>query len=89
MSRGGKSEGLRGRTGFESQSQRIQASRRLRSEVGDFPGGPVVKNLPCNVKGVGSIPVQGATIPHGSEQLSLHAAIRDSTHHSKRSYNGY
>ena len=23
---------------------------------GDFPGGPVVKNLPCNCRGHGSIP---------------------------------
>ena len=50
MSRGGKSEGLRERVGFESQSQRMQGSKRLRSQVGDFPAGPVVKNLPCNVR---------------------------------------
>ena len=30
----------------------------------DFPGGPVVKTSPSNAGGVGSIPVQGTTIPH-------------------------
>ena len=36
----------------------------------DFPGGPVVKNLPCNVGDSGSIPGQGTKIPHTLEQLS-------------------
>ena len=31
----------------------------------DFPGGAVVKNLPANAGDTGSIPVQGAKIPHG------------------------
>ena len=30
----------------------------------DFPGGPVVKILPSNVRGAGSIPGWGAKIPH-------------------------
>ena len=30
----------------------------------DFPGGPVVGTLPSNAEGVGSIPGQGAQIPH-------------------------
>ena len=30
----------------------------------DFPGDPVVKTLFSNARGVGSIPVQGARIPH-------------------------
>ena len=34
----------------------------------DFPGGPTVKNLPCNSGGEGSIPGQGTKIPH-PEQL--------------------
>ena len=33
---------------------------------GDFPGGPVVKTLPSNAGGVGSIPGRGAKIPHAS-----------------------
>ena len=30
----------------------------------DFPGGPAVKTSPSNAEGVGSIPGQGARIPH-------------------------
>ena len=37
----------------------------------DFPGGPVVKNLPSNAGDVGSIPGQGTGIPHALGQLSL------------------
>ena len=32
----------------------------------DFPGGPVVKTLPSNAGGMGSIPGRGAKIPHAS-----------------------
>ena len=32
----------------------------------DFPGGPVVKPSPSNAGGAGSIPGQGAKIPHAS-----------------------
>lgn len=31
---------------------------------GDFPGGPVINNLPSHAEDAGSIPVQGAKIPH-------------------------
>ena len=44
----------------------------------DFPGGPVVENLPCNAGDVGSIPGQGTKISHAKEQLSLHASTRES-----------
>ena len=40
----------------------------------DFPGGPVVENLPCNAGDTGSIPGWGAKIPYVWEQLSLSAA---------------
>ena len=30
----------------------------------DFPGGPMVKNLPCNAGDAGLIPGQGTKIPH-------------------------
>ena len=36
----------------------------------DFPGGPVVKNLPYNAGDMGSIPGQGTKIPHVVGQLS-------------------
>ena len=33
----------------------------------DFPGGPVVENLPSNVGDMGSTPGQGTRIPHASQ----------------------
>ena len=36
----------------------------------DLPGGPVVKNLPCNAGDVGSIPGWGTKIPPAAKQLS-------------------
>ena len=35
-------------------------------DLWDFSGGPVVKTLPANEGGEGSIPSRGAKIPHGS-----------------------
>ena len=46
-------------------------------KCGDFPGGPVVKNLPTNAGEVGSIPGQGTKIPHAMEQLSLSVATTE------------
>ena len=40
----------------------------------DFPGGPVVKNPPCNTGDAGLIPGQGTKIPHAEKQLSPHPA---------------
>ena len=40
--------------------------REMKTYVWDFPGGPVVKTLPSNAGGAGSIPGQGAEIPHAS-----------------------
>ena len=36
----------------------------------DFPGGSVVKNLPCNAGDTGLIPGWGTKIPHAREQLN-------------------
>ena len=36
----------------------------------DFPGGPVVKNLPSNAGYVGSIPGLGTKTPHAVGRLS-------------------
>ena len=38
--------------------------------LGDVPGGPAVKNLPCNAGDTRSIPDLGTRIPHATEQLS-------------------
>ena len=51
----------------------------------DFPGSPVVKNLPCNAGDIGSIPGQGAKILHATEQLSLHAATTKPEPHTRES----
>ena len=40
--------------------------------MGDFPGGPMVKNPPCNSGDAGLIPVQGTKVPHAAGQLSPH-----------------
>ena len=40
--------------------------KKNEQEEWDFPGGPVVKTSPSNAEGAGSIPDQGAKIPHAS-----------------------
>ena len=42
----------------------------IRIHFKDFPGGPVVKNLPCKAGEAGSIPGRETKIPHAAEQLS-------------------
>ena len=36
----------------------------------DFPGGPVVKNLPSNAEDAGSIPGRGTKISHALRRLN-------------------
>ena len=50
----------------------IQKGKRIRflTNDADFPGGPVVTNLPSNEGDAGSIPGQGTKIPHAAGQLS-------------------
>ena len=47
--------------------------------IRDFPGGPVVKNLPCNAGDTGLIPGWGNKIPHTAEQLSPHITTTESS----------
>ena len=42
----------------------------------DFPGGPVVKNLPSSTGDMGSISAWGAKIPHAARQQSLRTATK-------------
>ena len=51
-------------------------------KTGDFPGGPVVKNLPCNAGDTCSVPGQGNKLPHALKQLSPHAVTPEPMHHS-------
>ena len=45
--------------------------------MGDFYGGPVVKNLPSKTEDACLIPGQGTKIPHTAGQRSLHATSRE------------
>ena len=56
----------------------------LKQVDGDFPGGPVVKNLPCNAGGAGSISGQGTKISHAAGQLNPCATTTESGHHHER-----
>ena len=47
------------------------------NSVVDFPGGPVVKNLPSNAEDVCSIPHPGI-FPHAMGQLSWYATTTES-----------
>ena len=49
----------------------------------DFPGGPVVRNLPCNAKDMGSVPGRATKTPHAMEQLSPCAQLESSSVASK------
>ena len=53
-------------------------------QMRDFPGGPVVKNLPSNVGDTGSNPGQGTKIPHAAGQLSPCTATTEPAHHNWR-----
>ena len=50
----------------------------------DFPGGPLVKNLPSNAGEVGSIPGWGTKIPYAAGELSLHTTTTEFAHLSER-----
>ena len=50
------------------------SSQLKQKKIRDFPGGPVVKTLSFNAGGEGSIPGQGAKIPHASR--SKHSNIK-------------
>ena len=51
----------------------------LKIQVGDFPGGPVVKNPPYNAGDAGLIPGRGTKIPHAMGQLSPRTTTTDFT----------
>ena len=51
---------------------------------GDFPGGPVVKSLPCNAEVMGLIPGWETKIPHAMGQQSLRATTTEPTELNQR-----
>ena len=62
-----------------------QYNRYSRNAYWDFPGGPVVKNPPCNAGHRSLISGQGTSSPCVAEQLSSCKAIRESMLCDKRS----
>ena len=59
---------------FQSRGKNTQG-KQWRSR--DFPGGPLVENLPSNSGGVDSIFGRGTKIPHALEQLSPSTTTRE------------
>ena len=65
---------------WDQQSVSLPATRDL-----NFPGGPVVKNTPCNAGDMGSIPGRGTRIPHAMGQLNACTATTEPTCHTRGS----
>ena len=57
--------------GSGSSKKWLDSGCILKVGSGNFPGGPVVKNLPCNVGDVSSIPVQGTKTPRATTRDSV------------------
>ena len=51
--------------------------KKKKKKDGDFPGGPVVKNPPCNAGDSGLILGRGTKIPHTVKQLHLRATTTE------------
>ena len=58
--------------------------KKRKNHPWDFPGGPAVKNLPCNAGDAGSIPDRGTKVPHAVGQLSLRATNSEPMHLNQR-----
>ena len=52
----------------------------LEDKIRDFPEGPVVKTLPSNAGGAGSIPGREAKIPHASQPKKPKHKKKPSSH---------
>ena len=76
--------GVGGRGGARRYSSHFTTLGKIQGK-GDFSGGPVVKNLPCNAGDQGSIPGRGPKVPHAMQPLSPHATVRESDHRKERS----
>ena len=71
---------------LKEAGKEIQLFSVFKMHTGDFVGGPVVKTLPSNASGTGSIPGQWTKIPHVAEcGQKLHAHTHTHTHtHTQR-----
>ena len=61
---------------WQNQYNIVKFKKKKNSSVRDFPGGPVVKNPPCNAGDAGLIPGGGTKIPHAMEPVSPCMATR-------------
>ena len=52
--------------------------------MGDFPDGPVVRNLPCNAGDLSSTPGQGTNIPRAAGQLDRQVVTTEPVLHKQR-----
>ena len=63
----------------------MEVQQQLINTLGDFPGGPVVKNMTSNagdMGDMGSSPGRGTKMPHAMVQLSQYATIKDPACHN-------
>ena len=60
----------------------MDVSSTQEAHVGDFPGGPGVKNPPSNAGDAGLIPGWGTKVPHAVGQLGLCATTTEHTGHN-------
>ena len=51
----------------------LTLNQKLKGLSWDFPGGPVVKNLPSDAGDMGLVPGRATKISHATGQLSLRA----------------
>ena len=70
---------LKANTKPESTSISTSYATALENPPRDFPGGPVVKNLPSNAGDAGLIPGWGTKIPRATGQLSPCDTTREPT----------
>ena len=54
----------------------------VKTDHRDSPGGPLVKNPPCNAGDARSMPGQGAKLPHATDHLSPTTAITEPVSHN-------
>ena len=66
-----------GRLGIFGGHSHLSFCEPNKTVLGNFPGGPVVKNPSCNAGDTDLIPGQGAKIPHAQDQLSPVTQMKD------------
>ena len=62
---------------MRTTNQNLQQKQKRESNPGDFPGGPVVKNLPSSAWDVSSIAGRGTRFQHATGKLSPDTSTRE------------